>query len=236
MNRLLATFAFALLLPFLLGAAAATAPASSSGDFNAKLEVKALKNEKSGRMPQLTFSGHFEHSGSNFRLEVNNDLTAEQQIYVVNGGTKKAWMLFPDTLNGISGDLGAVDKENLFQQAQQFMQGQYSKVPDSWGKPQKKSETLNGRAVTHLTFIKAKSQGKGSGNRMDVWHTAANEPVKLVLDSSAMKMTISFEGYQKNPALAGTRFQPDKSYKIRPLGKGEQFPMPGGIPQLRGRS
>lgn len=209
-------------------------PASGRGSFTAKLELKALKNEKTGRTPQLPFSGSYAHSGGRFRMEIVNELTTETQILIMDSTVKQGWMLFPDTLNGITANLAQFDQKGLVSQAQGFMSGDYGAVPKDWSKPSTKQTTLNGAPVTELSYSLPQKSGAGgkpaSGGTVTLWHRADKTPVKLVFDSSAMKLTADFSGVTQGGSIADSQFKPGEKYKLRELGKGEAPPLPGGIP------
>lgn len=202
---------------------------SGTGSFVAKVELKALKNQKTGRTPQLPFSGNFAHSGGKFRMELVNDLTTESQIIILDPSAKKAWMLFPDTLNGITADLAQFDKKGLATKAQSLMGGDFSKVPQDWSKPTSKQTTLNGAKVTELTYMLKKAEGNGGS--VTLWHKADKSPVKVVFDSAALKLTVDFNNIVSAANVPAGQFSPGKNYKLRTLGKGEAPPLPGGLPE-----
>jgi hypothetical protein len=206
----------------------------SKGNFTAKLELKAMKNQKTGRTPQLPFSGSYAHDGTRFRMELINDLTTESQVLIMDNGAKKGWMLFPDTLNGITADLAQLDSKGLVSQASSFMSGNFASVPKDWSKPVSKSITLDGKPATELLYtlpqITGKDGKKEQATTLTFWHRPDNAPVKIVLDSSTVKLTVDFSQVTTGTKLDSNQFKPDAKYKLRELGKGEAPPVPGGVP------
>jgi hypothetical protein len=226
---LLATAALSVVAAEAKGASNPAESGTVSGTYSATLEFKGAATAEGKSPPAFTFSGKVLGSGSKFRLELNNGMTQEQQIYLVDGASKKAWMLFPDTLNGISSDLARFDQGGVLQNAQQFAGGS-SGVPKDWTKTETKTETLNGRSVTHVTYTLPKRQdGTGRTGKVHLWQTANATPVRVMYDSATMKLTVNFDEFKRGLKLDSTLFTPDKKYKIRPLAAGEAPPMPGGF-------
>ena len=117
--------------------------------------------------------------------------------------------------------------------AQFLIDGDFDAVPKNWTKPVRKSEKLNGVAVTHLSYSLPQVTGqdgkKVPGGTVHLYHRADDTPVKIVVDSSAMKLTVDFAEVKQGAVDSGL-FVPGKNYKLRTLGKGEMPPLPGGIP------
>jgi hypothetical protein len=213
------------------GDAKPPASAGASCAFTAQLDMQGLSGRRGGQSPAaqpINFSGKLYASGGKFRLELNNGLTQEQQIYIVDNQLQKAWMLYPDTLTGVSSDLASLDHDGVIRHAQQLMDGG-SAAPQDWGKADKRTETLSGKTVTRLTFTLPKGRNGESHGQVNLWQAADQTPVKLVLDRSGIKVTVNFSDFQRGVKPAASLFTPDKKYNIHALAAGEAPPLPGAF-------
>ncbi|MCC7479495.1 hypothetical protein IT575_13705 [bacterium] len=214
----------------LLGSAAlyaADKPKTIKGSFTAELNMAAPKSKtasgagKAGAAKNSTpipgFDGNMNFKGQLFwespklRVDLTEKNTGESMRIHVDFSTSEAWLLYPDTLNGIKGKLGQLDQAGYIGQFKSLLQqgDARGKLPEGWSRSKNGSEKVGSSDATKWSVKGPK------GEQVLWWIGKDDKPLKVTAGASGeSRLSINFGELSYGASIPADSFSVPKDYTV----------------------
>ena len=174
------------------------------------------------KLPKIPGEGKVYYSNPKLRIDFKQGLTNEETRLIADFSTKKAVVLYPDTLNGYRIDMASLDTRGYLPALQGFMNGGEMPTPDGFKKKTVGKEKIAGKSATHYRLEKT-----GGGSTIDYWLGAGDRPLKLTAKTSHGTLTINVTEFVRGASVVPDLFTINGSYQIEEVEELPQGPVPG---------